>query len=290
MGNREYTAEWSPDAKTEAVDVATGFRLRYLRVGQGQPVVLLHTLRTQLDYFEKLVPALQDRYQVYAVDLPGHGQSTILRTEYTEKLFRESIVDFIRRLELRDVILVGESIGGVLALTVSAEIPERISRVVSLNPYDYGEQFGGGIRRSRGGWVISFFGVFASNTVEPKFLLDLVFEGAFHDPAKLPAKLADEFYRTGKRDGYRWMEYSLFKNWRTWLEAREVYPRVMVPVTLVYSQDDWSAPADRIANEKTIRNAKFVELKNAGHFSVLEKPEEVASLILSQGSSSEGRK
>lgn len=67
------------------------------------------------------------------LDLPGHGQSSILPAEYTEELFRKSVIDFIKQLNLRDVILVGESIGGVLALTVSADLPDRILRAVALN-------------------------------------------------------------------------------------------------------------------------------------------------------------
>jgi pimeloyl-ACP methyl ester carboxylesterase len=88
-------------------------------VGSGPPLVLLHTIRTQLDYFQELIPALSRHYEVYALDLPGHGHSSILPTEYTEPLFRSSVSEFVTKLNLHNVTLVGESIGGVLALTVS---------------------------------------------------------------------------------------------------------------------------------------------------------------------------
>ena len=132
----EYTAGWNENQTPEVIKLSNGFSLRYLRTGRGPPVVLLHTMRTQLDYFSQLVPALKGQYQVYVVDLPGHGQSSLLATEYTEELFRTSVTEFIQQLNLRDVTLVGESIGGVLALTVSAELPDRVVRVVALNPYD----------------------------------------------------------------------------------------------------------------------------------------------------------
>jgi pimeloyl-ACP methyl ester carboxylesterase len=241
----------------------------------------LHTLRTQLDYFEKLVPALGRHYQVYALDLPGHGQSSILETEYTEVLFRESVSEFITKLDLRDVTLVGESIGGVLALTVSAKLPERVSRAIALNPYDYGEEFGGGIRRSRNGWIIGLFNVFGSYTVEPRFLLSAVFKGGFYDPTKLPEDLLTEFHRTGERPGYRRAEYSVFRNWRSWIEARNLYPQITVPVTLIYSHDDWSRPEERESNRLAIRNAELVTINGAGHFASLEKHAEVSTIILS---------
>ena len=126
-----------------------------------------------------------------------------------EELLRKSVTEFIQQLNLRDVTLVGESIGAVLALTVSAELPDRVVRAVALNPYDYSEKFGGGIRRSGNGWIIGLFDVFGSYTIEPKFLLAAVFRGGFYDPLKLPPDLLDELYRTGLRDGYRGAEYSI---------------------------------------------------------------------------------
>jgi pimeloyl-ACP methyl ester carboxylesterase len=278
----EYTAGWSENQTPEVIKLSNGFSLRYLRAGRGRPLVLLHTIRTQLDYFEQLVPALKGQYQVYVLDLPGHGQSSLLATEYTEELFRKSVTEFIQHLNLRDVTLVGESIGAVLALTVSAELPDRIVRAVALNPYDYGEDFGGGIRRSGNGWIIGFFNVFGRYTIEPKFLLAAVLRGGFYDPSKLPQDLVDELYRTGLRDGYRAAEYSLFKNWQTWVDARKRYAQITIPVTLVYSRDDWSRPSERERNKQAIRNSELILLEGAGHFSALENPAEVANIILSQ--------
>jgi pimeloyl-ACP methyl ester carboxylesterase len=83
------------------------------------------------------------------------------------------VSEFVTKLDLRDVTLVGESIGGVLALTVAVDQPDRVRRVVSLNPYDYGESFGGGIRRS-------------SHTLEPRFVTAAVLRGGFHDAARMP--------------------------------------------------------------------------------------------------------
>ena len=51
--------------------------LRYVKLGEGPALVLLHTIRTQLEYFRDLAPLLAKKYAVYAVDLPGHGHSPI---------------------------------------------------------------------------------------------------------------------------------------------------------------------------------------------------------------------
>ncbi len=277
----EYTAQWSQD-KPKTIQLDNGFTLRYLRTGNGPPLVLMHTIRTQLDYFKELVPALKNHYEVYVLDLPGHGQSSILPVEYTEELFRKSVSEFITKLDLQDVTLVGESIGGVLALTVSTELPNKVAQVVALNPYDYGEKFGGGIRRSSNGWIISLFNMFGAYTIEPRFVLAAVLRGGFYNPSRLPEDLLTEFYRTGKRDGYRRVEYSVFRNWRTWIEARKLYSGITVPVTLVYSRDDWSKPIERERNRLTIPDAEFITINNAGHFASIEKPAEVSNIVLSQ--------
>lgn len=275
----EYTSRWSPEAEARTIEIRPGLTLRYLKAGEGPPLVLLHAMRTQLDYFQKLVPLLQRRYTVYAVDLPGHGGSTIERADYTELLFRKAIAGFIAELDLRVVVLAGESIGGVLALTVAAEVPERIARVVAINPYDYGESFGGGIRRSRSGWIVGLFSVFRQYTPEARFLLDRVLAGALSDPSALPDELAAELFRSGQRPGYRWVEYSVFDNWRTWIDARNRYALARIPVTLVYGELDWSTPEERRRNQAEIPNAKTVVLRNAGHFSSLERPGEIADII-----------
>ena len=278
---RDYTAQWAASAP-EYLRLHNGMTVRYVVTGDGPPLVLLHTIRTQLDYFEKLVPALKGRYRVYALDLPGHGRSSLEPENYTEPLLRKAVSEFLTKLDLRDVTLAGESIGGVLALTVSVDQPDRVTRVVSLNPYDYGESFGGGIRRSSNGWMVGMFNVFGSYTFEPRFITAAVLNGGFHDATHLPEALLDEFSRTGSRNGYRRVEFSVFKNWTTWLDARRLYAKVKVPVTLIYGAKDWSRPEERVHNREAIAGSEMFTIDQAGHFTALEKPAEVAALILKQ--------
>src|ERR1051326_5731264 len=118
---------------------------RYLKAGSGAPLVLLHTVRTQAEHFRHLIPLVQQRYTVYALDLPGMGYSQIVPgASYQEPAMRAAVKKLITQLDLRDVTLLGESMGAVLALTTAADLPERVHRVVAINPYDYA----GGIARS----------------------------------------------------------------------------------------------------------------------------------------------
>lgn len=71
---------WSPELTPRHVEV-DGMKLRYVEAGDGPPLVLLHTLRTDLALFQKVIPELPRSFTVFAVDFPGHGFSDIPDTE-----------------------------------------------------------------------------------------------------------------------------------------------------------------------------------------------------------------
>ena len=64
---------------------ADGSRLRYFTAGAGPALVLMHTIRTQLDYFQRVIPLLWDSFTVYALDLPGMGWSDIVSGTHPTK-------------------------------------------------------------------------------------------------------------------------------------------------------------------------------------------------------------
>jgi pimeloyl-ACP methyl ester carboxylesterase len=67
-----YTTTWSNGrGEVRFFTRPDGSRLRYYTAGTGRPLVLLHTVRTQLDYFQRVIPRLWDHYTIYAMDLPG---------------------------------------------------------------------------------------------------------------------------------------------------------------------------------------------------------------------------
>ena len=110
---------WAPEIPIRDIEV-DGNNLRYITSGTGPAIVLLHTLRTQLDLFEKVVPELSKCFTVYALDYPGHGYSDIPEARYDAAFFTEAVEGFLEKLDLRDITLVGVSIGGVIPLIIAA--------------------------------------------------------------------------------------------------------------------------------------------------------------------------
>ena len=261
-----------------------GCEIRYQRLGAGVSVVLVHTLRTQLEYFRALIDEIDGtRYDVIALDLPGHGESTAPRVDYTADYFSDAVEALLEHCAVHDAVLVGESIGGSIALILAARGNPRLQRVVALNPYDYGRW--GGIRRSSPLNNVIFsamlwpgVGPLVPYAATPG-ILALVMAGGLHDRKNLPQELVDTMHHCGLLPGHPRAFRSLSRQWRSWIAARDKYSSIELPVTLAYGQEDWSVPAERDANANTIPGAQAVTLDNAGHFSCLEKPTEIASLI-----------
>lgn len=264
-----------------------GRTLRFLKTGNGAPLVLMHTIRTQLDYFQEVIPLLAQHYTVYAVDLPGHGYSSIdTKASYDEPYFRSAVIAFIEKLDLREVTLVGESIGAVLALTVASALPERIKAVVSSNTYDYDARYADGVRRGNfianfilGQFAIPVLGaVFAA--MENKPLLGLIMRGGLRMKRWMPNQLLTEFNRAGYRKGYRYVERNVFANWRSWSKARSKYAGVQAPVKLIYGEHDWSTLDERQRTAKELGGVAITTVANTGHFAFVDNPRKLVELVL----------
>lgn len=278
-----YTRTWSSEGEIAFVTLADGTQLRYLKTGRGPTLVVLHTLRTQLDYFQRLVPLLADRFTTYALDFPGLGWSEIKPgARYDEPALRRAVAEFITALDLKDVTLVGESMGATVALTVSTELGDRVRHVIALNTYDYPQ----GVERANllasiviKGMRIPVAGRLFSILANPT-VLGGIMGGGFHDPKKLPKDFVLEQLRSGRRPGYASVETQYVRALPSFIAARDIYPRVAVPVTLVYGDDDWSRPEDRAEAARLIPGSHVVTLPDAGHFSALERPEDIARLVI----------
>jgi pimeloyl-ACP methyl ester carboxylesterase len=257
-------------------------RLRYLTGGTGAPLVLLHTVRTQAEHFRHLIPLVQDRYTVYALDLPGMGYSEIVSgAPYQEPDMRAAVKELLTGLNLHDVTLLGESMGATLALTTAADLPERVRQVVAINPYDYT----GGISRSSLLARLIISGVLAPGigprfaAVEPKPVMRAVLRGGLVDKSALREDYLDELLKVGRRAGYPSVARGVYANLPSLIEARSRYLEVRSPVHLIYGEKDWSRRSDRLANKQLLPTAEFTEVAKAGHFIALERPDVPASLL-----------
>jgi len=280
----DYTRTWSPSREVEYARLADGTRLRYLKAGSG-PVglILLHTVRTQLDHFQFVIPKILHAFTVYAIDFPGMGWSDITPgASYTEAALRRAIVGFVETLDLADIILAGESMGATVSLTASIELEDRVRGVVVFNPFDYSKGVGRANRVASiyvGGARVPAIGSVVTR-MENTPVLGIVLRGGLVDGTKLPDHYLAELRRIGRRRGYPRVAREVFRNVESMMAARSLYGRVKRPVTLIYGEHDWSHVAEREANLAALRGARSVSLPDTGHFAALEQPDRVAEILL----------
>jgi pimeloyl-ACP methyl ester carboxylesterase len=280
----DYTRTWSPSGAIEYATLADGTRLRYLKTGSGpKPLVLLHTVRTQLDHFQLVIPKVQHAFTVYAVDLPGMGWSDIRPgASYTEPAFRRALVELVRTLDLNDVTLAGESMGATVSLTAATELEDRVRGVVAFNPYDYPEGVGRANRVASlyvGGARMPAIGPLLTRT-ENRPVLGVVLRGGLVDGSRLPGHYLAELRRVGRRRGYPRVAREVYRNVDSMIAARALYGRVTSTVTLIYGQHDWSCPPEREANFTLFPAGRWISLPSTGHFAAIEQPDLVAEIVL----------
>jgi pimeloyl-ACP methyl ester carboxylesterase len=281
--NGEYTRTWSPSGEIDYATLADGTRVRYLKAGSGRALILLHTVRTQLDHFQLVMPRLVDAFTVFAIDMPGMGWSDITPgASYTEPALRRAIIEFVKVLDLDDVTLAGESMGATVSLTASTELEDRVRQIVAFNTYDYPE----GVSRANraasiyiGGARLPVIGPLVAK-MENKPALGVVLRGGLADGSKLSDHYLAELRRVGRRRGYPRVAREVYRNVDSMIAARALYGRVTAPVTLIYGDHDWSRISERGANLSLLRGARSITLPRTGHFAALEQPARVAEILL----------
>jgi pimeloyl-ACP methyl ester carboxylesterase len=110
-------------------------RISTLEAGAGPPVLAIHGLGATKASFLPTVAALAPSYRVIALDLPGFGESDKpLGAAYDARFFAKAVLALVEELELERPHVVGNSLGGRVALELALHAPERIGRIGLLAP------------------------------------------------------------------------------------------------------------------------------------------------------------
>ncbi len=271
------------DAISIRYATVNGSRIRYIQSGRGPTLVLLHTLRSQLDIFEKVVPELAENFTVYALDYPGHGFSDTPDAEYDPDMFVEYVGGWLDEMKLQNAILCGISIGGVIPLLLAARKHHSVRGVVSVNPYDYGK----GLGVTRGNmlaWLVirpSVIPVLGETIMRfrQKFIEKIIFQGGVSRAAALTEGFIDAMYEAGELRGRYQGLIRLFRNGWKWEQAISEYRHITVPVKVIYGEDDWSTEQERAHSLKFIPTATVTTIREGGHFLSMDQPEALVTEI-----------
>jgi pimeloyl-ACP methyl ester carboxylesterase len=250
----------SPALPTQFTTVL-GLRTRYLVRGEGPPVLVLHGWSASIEAVHPIVTGLASVATVYALDLPGFGQSEIPPTPWGVEDYQAFVAAFMDALAIERPTIVGHSNGGRIAIRMASTEPERALRLVLVDS--------AGIRPKRTlGWYrrvgMAKVGKYAARFLgSPGERLRTRFVGR--------AASAD-YLAAGA------MRPTLVKLVNA--DLRPYMPAIAAPTLLVWGSLDTDTPLSAAREmERLIPDAGLVVLEGAGHFSYLDQPARFVRIV-----------
>jgi pimeloyl-ACP methyl ester carboxylesterase len=119
--------DWAPYLHDLIVD---GRRIRYLSYGEGKPLLLIHGIGCSWEYWSLNIASLAHGHRVIAVDLPGFGSSEPLPAGADLADSADAVLKLLDQLEIEQAVVVGHSLGGLVAWLLAARHPQRVSALV----------------------------------------------------------------------------------------------------------------------------------------------------------------
>jgi len=254
-----------------------GARVRYVRKGSGAPVVLVHGFASSVYTWKDVLPALAARHDVVAIDLPGFGGSSIPRPLQSAS-YPGVVLAVMDHLGLDRATLVGNSLGGSVAVAVAAEHPERVDRLVLID--SAGFNFGSGDRP----WMLRLLaapgmGAAAERLPVRRRLVAAGLRQVFFHDELVTAERIDEYTAPMLRPGAARAAAELLGN-PVPRDFAAVVAGVRAPTLVVWGREDtWIPVAHAARFADAIPGAASIILEDCGHTPQEEKPAEVAALL-----------
>lgn len=264
---------------------ARGLRTFYLEAGEGPPVVLLHGLGATNASFLPTMWDLAEDHRVLAPDLPGFGDSAKPLRAYNSRFYARWLRWFLDEVGVERADLVGNSLGGRVAIEMGLSYKDWVGRLVLLTPspaFIRRRQFVRLVRLLRpelGGIRVPI----------PHRAVVRFTRRMFARPERLPeqwyAAAADEFLRVFSSPRGRIAFFSA---------ARQIYleepygdhgfwdrlPTLHVPTLFVWGERDWLVPARFERHvQRALPTATSVVLPDCGHVPQFELPDRTHALI-----------
>lgn len=107
--------------------------LSYVKLGQGPSLVLIHGVGLRLEAWVDQLEALSKNYTVYAVDMPGHGESSVMKECTDISKYTDVIARWVKTELKSSVVMVGHSMGSMIALNFAIRYSKLCSGVLALN-------------------------------------------------------------------------------------------------------------------------------------------------------------
>ncbi len=267
-------------AKAGLIAESHGNRISYIHAGSGPPVILIHGLGGSTLVWQRNIEALAQRYSVYAIDMPGHGYSDNPALGYGLEAARKYIAGFMDAMNIQKASFVGNSAGGLAAISFTINHPERVDKLVIVDGAGLGQELAGFLK------VLSVPLVGEILARPSVGSMRALLRALIYDQTKVPMGLAEEMANVRRLPGRK---LALLKYLRLGANARGQkrnviqspdLSKISVPTLVVWGRNDFLVPvahAERTA--KAIPGARLHIFDSCGHWPQLEKSEEFNNLL-----------
>lgn len=264
-----------PNTEECWADVA-GYRMRYLRAGNGPAVLLIHGLMAYSFSWRNAIPALAPMRTVLAPDLLGSGFSDQPNNlDYSLTASAQRLWTVLDRLGVATADIVGSSLGGGIAVRMTAMQPERVGKLVLAAPINPWSRHGRWVSRLLATAIGA--GMFMGSLGLIRATGNFWLKRLYGDPKRLtPGTL--EGYAAPLKKRSAW-EYGLtiMKHWRESMrQLRQDYSAIADKKTLLIwgDRDVAVLPKSAEALLARMKNARLVMMNGVGHVPYDEVPEE----------------
>jgi pimeloyl-ACP methyl ester carboxylesterase len=247
-----------------------GRRLRYVDVGVGPVLLLVHGLGGSWQNWLENIPKLSRDHRVIAVDLPGFGRSDRVPRLRSLAPYAASVVSLLDRLGVADAVVVGHSMGGFVSERLTLQRPDLVRGLVLVSA-------GGSAVGPR--QVAAVQGMLAMRRVAANpgaarrmaqipWLRRCALAGFVHDPSCVSGRLAEHlmenFIAPGFADAVR---VGLRE------DLRHALHRISAPTLLIWGDRDRVLPVSRARQlAELIPDASLEVWSHVGHCAMLERP------------------
>jgi pimeloyl-ACP methyl ester carboxylesterase len=255
---------------------ASGMPLFFFDTGGDDkpPILLIHGLGDEADTWRHVLPALSARQRAIAPDLPGFGRSDQGKHPYTIPFFVDTLLELLDSLAIPRVVLVGHSMGAVIAQSLALEHPERVERLVLISGslVSVENKLNAGLLL----FLVPGLGEWAYNRLRKDSQAAYqTLEGYYNHLANLPQADRDFLYqRVNERvwsDGQRRGFLGSLRGLAGWLpgQQKSLPDRLRgwsIPTTILWGENDQVQP---VANARALASrlpaARLVMVPDAGH-------------------------
>jgi 4,5:9,10-diseco-3-hydroxy-5,9,17-trioxoandrosta-1(10),2-diene-4-oate hydrolase len=260
-----------------------GIKTRYWNLeSRGTAVILLHGIGSCVETWAFNIGALAQYYRVYALDLVGSGRSDKPPATYSLTNLTEFVKTFMDVLGIDRASLIGNSMGGSIALQFALTYPQRVEQLVLVNSLGLGREISLSLRLANLPFVDKLYKPTRSSTA--LFLRQIVF-----DPSLIADEWIDLFYEIMTLPGAREALIAQIRAQIGWFGVKpDVYQSILarlhtitIPTLILWGQQDRVLPAShaQVATQR-LPNSRLHIFDSCRHWPHLERAEEFNALVL----------